>query len=76
MKKLLAINDLTCIFRGTQGQIEKSARARVEAHICPARRSYIRRHTHIYAFLIHYKCIRSVVGVTETYNYNPYNYRL
>lgn len=43
MKKLLAINDLTCIFRGTQGQIEKSARARAEAHICPARRSYIRR---------------------------------
>ena len=76
MKKLLAINDLTCIFRGHKGRQKKSARARAEAHICPARRSYIRRHTHIYAFLIHYKCIRSVVGVTETYNYNPYNYRL
>ena len=57
MKKLLAINDLTCIFRGTQGQIEKSARARAEAHICPARRSYIRRRMHIYARLIHYRCI-------------------
>lgn len=76
MKKLLAINDLTCIFREHKGRQKKSARARAEAPVCPARRSYIRRHTHIYAFLIHYKCIRSVVGVTETYNYNPYNYRL
>ncbi|WP_277235991.1 hypothetical protein [Phocaeicola salanitronis] len=42
MKKLLSIKDFKNIVRKTQGQIEKSARARAKAPVCPARRGYIR----------------------------------